>query len=157
MTSSNPSAHDAGQTPSPPLHPHEVFDLVGGLPAFERLVESFYARVEHDDVLRPIYPEDLEPGKRHLALFLAQYWGGGDLYSRDRGHPRLRMRHARFPITPEVASRWAQHMSAAIEEQDFDPAARDLMLRYVAEATPTLVNDFGQLPPHAGGSTLPQA
>jgi truncated hemoglobin YjbI len=64
-----------------------------------------------------MYPEDLEPGKRHLALFFAQYWGGGDVYGRERGHPRLRMRHAPFPITPEAALRWAELMAASIDEQ----------------------------------------
>lgn len=157
MTFSHLPPDDADQTPEPQLHPHEVYSLVGGLPAFERLVEAFYSRVECDDVLRPIYPDDLEPGKQHLALFLAQYWGGGDVYSRDRGHPRLRMRHAPFRITPDVAARWARHMSAAIDEQSFDPAVRSVMLRYVAQATPTLINDFGQVPPDAGGSLLPQA
>ncbi len=130
--------------------PREVFDRLGGVAAFERLVEAFYARVERDPLLRPHYPADLEPGKRHLALFLAQYWGGGDVYSRERGHPRLRMRHAGFEITPEVALRWAELMSQAIREQGFDPDVEPLLLRYVVQATPTLVNaappGLGHLP-----------
>lgn len=120
--------------------PHEVFARVGGLATFERIVDAFYARVESDELLRPIYPEDLEPGKRRLALFLAQYWGGGDVYSRERGHPRLRMRHAPFTITPQAAMRWAELMTEAIREQDLDPAATDLILDYVAWATPTMIN-----------------
>lgn len=122
------------------LHPHDVHDRVGGLDAFVAVVASFYARVEHDELLRPQYPEDLEPGKDHLARFLAQYFGGGDVYSRDRGHPRLRMRHAPFVITPEVAGRWATHMAAAIRDQRFDADVEALMLRYVEQATPTLIN-----------------
>jgi len=122
--------------------PDQVFDRVGGLPAFEALVESFYARVEHDDLLRPMYPEDLEPGKQRLALFFAQYWGGGDLYSRHRGHPRLRMRHAPFPVTPDAAIRWAELMAAAIEEQGFDQDVRALLLAYVTQATPTMINQY---------------
>lgn len=144
--------------PNALLQPHEVHDRVGGLPAFERLVEAFYDRVERDEVLRPMYPEDLGPGKQRLALFLAQYWGGGDVYDRVRGHPRLRRRHAPFPITPEAAGRWAQHMAAAVREQGFDPAAEALVLAYVERATPTLVNRLpGQeqvLPP--GLRVLPQ-
>jgi hemoglobin len=124
------------------LEPHEVFDRVGGLPAFERLVESFYRRVAEDTLLRPMYPEDLEPGKRHLALFLAQYWGGGNLYGDLRGHPRLRMRHAPFPITPEAALHWAENMAAAIGEQDFPPEVDALLLGYVGRATPTLINQL---------------
>ena len=124
------------------LRPDEVFDRVGGLERFEALVEAFYRRVETDDLLRPMYPDDLEPGKQHLAWFLAQYWGGGDLYSRERGHPRLRMRHAAFPITPQAAARWAELMSAAIRELAFPPDVEEVLLHYVARATPTLTNRF---------------
>ncbi|GGI06244.1 globin domain-containing protein [Egicoccus halophilus] len=133
-----------------PLDPSAVYDRVGGLEAFEQLVDAFYGRVEQDEVLRPQYPDDLEPGKRHLALFLAQYWGGGDLYSSERGHPRLRMRHAPFDVTPEAALRWATHMSAAIRELRFPSDVEALLLGYVARATPTLVNrlpdDVTELP-----------
>lgn len=128
----------------PPSHleTHQVHDRVGGAPAFEALVDAFYDRVEHDEVLRPMYPEDLAPGKQHLALFLTQYWGGGDVYGRQRGHPRLRMRHAPFPVTPEAARRWAEHMAAAVREQSWPEDAEALMLAYVARATPTLINQL---------------
>ncbi|MTV27050.1 globin [Nitriliruptoraceae bacterium ZYF776] len=122
-----------------PLHPHDVFDRVGQ-DGFDELVERFYGKVEHDPVMRPMYPEDLEPGKRHLALFLAQYWGAGDVYSSERGHPRLRMRHAGFDITPEAALRWAEHMSASIVEMRFPSDVEHALLTYVAKATPTLIN-----------------
>ena len=127
-----------------PLEPHQVHDVVGGQPAFDAVVEAFYDRVERDELLRPMYPDDLTPGKRHLARFLAQYWGGGDVYGRERGHPRLRMRHAPFPITPEAALRWAEHMAAAVRDQAWPEEAEALVLAYVARATPTLIN---QLPP----------
>lgn len=119
-----------------------VFERAGGMDAFVALVEAFYGRVEHDELLRPMYPEDLEPGKRHLAMFLAQYWGGGDVYSGERGHPRLRMRHAPFDITPEAAQRWAELMSASILELRFPSDVEQQLLSYVARATPTLVNRF---------------
>lgn len=121
-----------------------TFDRAGGADAFIRLVDAFYLRVEQDPVLRPMYPDDLEPGKAHLALFLAQYFGATDLYSSQRGHPRLRMRHAPFPIDPDAAGRWATHMLDAIADQGFDPAVRSALEEYVVRATPTLVN---RLPP----------
>jgi hemoglobin len=134
-------AHRSGPGSDPPaLHPHEVFDRVGGMAAFEAIVDGFYRRVEVDDLLRPMYPDDLEPGKRHLTMFLAQYWGGGAVYSTERGHPRLRMRHAPFPITPEAALRWAEHMSASIRELAFPSDVEALLLAYVQQATPTLIN-----------------
>lgn len=119
-----------------------VFERAGGLEAFEQLVDRFYGRVEHDELLRPIYPDDLEPGKDGLARFLAQYWGGGDLYSATKGHPRLRMRHAPFPITPEVALRWAELMTASIVEMRFASDVEAALLDYVARATPTLINQL---------------
>lgn len=125
-----------------------VFDRAGGLPAFVALVDAFYGRVERDALLRPMYPEDLEPGKEGLALFLAQYWGGGELYSATRGHPRLRLRHAPFPITPEAALRWAELMGASIVEQGFAEEVEQALLSYVARATPTLIN---QLPDEVRG------
>jgi hemoglobin len=135
---------------SEPLHPHEVYDRVGGYDAFAVLVDGFYARVEQDELLRPQYPEDLEPGKRHLAMFLAQYFGGGDIFSSERGHPRLRMRHAEFDITPEVALRWAELMAAAIRERRFASDVEQVLLQYVANATPTMINrlpsDVTELP-----------
>ena len=136
------------------LHPHEVYERVGGMEAFETLVDAFYDRVERDELLRPHYPDDLEPGKRHLAMFLAQYFGGGDVYSSERGHPRLRMRHAEFAITPEVALRWARLMSEAIRERRFPSDVEDVLLRYVAQATPTMINetpdDVTELSQHPG-------
>lgn len=133
-----------------PLHPHEVYGRVGGYEAFAQLVDAFYGRVERDPLLRPQYPEDLEPGKRHLAMFLAQYFGGGDVYSREQGHPRLRMRHVDFEITPEVAQRWADLMSESIRELRFASDVEQVLLGYVAKATPTMINrlpaDVTELP-----------
>jgi hemoglobin len=129
-------------TDAAPLEPHQVHDAVGGLPAFVALVDAFYDRVATDELLRPMYPDDLEPGKQHLAWFLAQYWGGGDVYGRERGHPRLRMRHAPFPISPEAALRWAELMAAAVREQGWPADAEAHVLAYVARATPTLINEL---------------
>ena len=123
-----------------------VFEAVGGLDTFIDLVDHFYLRVETDEILRPIYPDDLEPGKRHLAMFLAQYFGGGPIFSSERGHPRLRMRHAPFAITVEAADRWAGHMAAAIRDQGHAPEVEAAMLDYVAWATPQMINQFPTRP-----------
>ena len=120
--------------------PTSVFERVGGESAFHALVEDFYAAVEQDPVLRTHYPEDLEPGKWHLGQFLAQYFGGGPIYSQRHGHPRLRMRHAPFAITEVEALRWAQLMAAAVGRQGWpDDVAREV-LEYVARAAPHMIN-----------------
>ena len=97
--------------------PASVFDRAGGWPFFEALVERFYAAVADDPVLRPLYPEaDLGPAQRRLTLFLAQYWGGPRTYDAERGHPRLRMRHAPFAIDATARDHWLRHMRAALAE-----------------------------------------
>src|SRR5437762_249686 len=82
---------------------------------FESLVDRFYAGVASDPVLRAIYPEpdDLARARHRLTLFLAQYWGGPRTYDAERGHPRLRMRHAPFAIGPVERDAWLTHMNAA--------------------------------------------
>jgi hemoglobin len=92
-----------------------LYEQVGGQPFFERLVEVFYEGVQADEILRPMYPDDLEDSKRHLVLFLVQYWGGPTDYMQERGHPRLRMRHAEFRITKKARDAWLTAMNGALE------------------------------------------
>jgi hemoglobin len=91
-----------------------LFDAVGGEPFFVQLVDAFYDVVELDETLRPMYPEDLTESKRHLTLFLIQYWGGPGTYQAERGHPRLRMRHAPFRITKQARDSWLTAMNGAL-------------------------------------------
>ncbi len=91
-----------------------LYEQVGGEQFFVRLVDAFYARVESNEILRPMYPQDLTDAKRHLVLFLAQYWGGPTTYMQERGHPRLRMRHANFHIDASARDAWLEAMSAAL-------------------------------------------
>jgi len=92
-----------------------LFERAGGLPFFERLVGRFYDAVGTDPILRPLYPEpDLSGARRRLTLFLAQYWGGPRTYDDERGHPRLRMRHAPFAIDAAARDRWLTLMRAAL-------------------------------------------
>ena len=94
-----------------------LYDRAGGTPFFEALVGRFYDGVATDTLLRPIYPEPDLAGARHrLTLFLIQYWGGPTTYDRERGHPRLRMRHAPFAIGPAERDRWLVHMRAAVAD-----------------------------------------
>lgn len=92
-----------------------LYEQVGGRAFFERLVDGFYEAVERDEVLRAMYPPDLTESKRHLTLFLVQYWGGPSTYMEERGHPRLRMRHAPFRITKQARDAWITAMDAAMD------------------------------------------
>lgn len=120
-----------------------VYDVVGGQPFFDGLAERFYERVAADPVLRPLYPDDLAPGMRHLALFLGQYWGGPATYSDERGHPRLRMRHVPFVIGSPERDAWYGAMAAAVGEAQLDPELEQRFLAYFAMAADHLVNQPG--------------
>jgi hemoglobin len=93
-----------------------LYEAAGGMAFFEALVDRFYEGVASDPVLLRIYPEpnDLAPARHRLTLFLAQYWGGPSDYNDERGHPRLRMRHAPFAIGIEERDRWLMHMRSAV-------------------------------------------
>jgi hemoglobin len=120
--------------------PERVYDLVGGEPFFVALVERFYAGVERDPVLRPLYPDDLADSRRHLAGFLAQYFGGPPRYSEERGHPALRMRHMPFQIGETERDAWLTHMAAAVRASGLPPELEAAMLDYFTRAADWLVN-----------------
>lgn len=117
-----------------------LYDRFGGQPFFDTLVDDFYDGVAADPLLRPMYREDLTEAKRHLAWFLAQYWGGPPRYGEERGHPRLRMRHAPFVIGEPERAAWLRHMSGAIRKADLPPDLEDRLLDYVTMAAAHMVN-----------------
>ena len=118
---------------------------VGGRPTFEKLVRDFYAGVRNDDVLWPMYPEDdLEGAIQRLTGFLEQYWGGPGTYSEERGHPRLRMRHAPFKVNPEARDRWLLHMRAAMNGLDLSPLHEAQLWDYLERAAHAMVNTFDE-------------
>lgn len=118
-----------------------LYERVGGHATFERLVSSFYEGVAEDEVLRPLYPgEDLGPAEEHLRMFLEQYWGGPTTYSDQRGHPRLRMRHAPFRVDALARDQWLTHMERALGELSLDPADHDELWSYLVMAAHSLVN-----------------
>ncbi|MEY2570023.1 MAG: hemoglobin [Acidimicrobiaceae bacterium] len=118
-----------------------VYDAVGGTPFFADLVERFYARVEVDGVLRPLYPDaDLAAAREHLTGFLVQYWGGPTTYSEERGHPRLRMRHAPFAIGPAERDAWYRAMAASVLEVELDVVIERRLLDYFTTAADHMIN-----------------
>lgn len=104
------------------------------------LVDRFYAGVETDPRLRHLYPDDLSGPKAHLALFLAQYWGGPPTFNEQRGQPRLRMRHAPFAIGTTEAEAWLGHMTDAVKTAGLSPSDEVQMLDYMKMAANSLVN-----------------
>jgi hemoglobin len=123
-----------------------MYERVGGDAFFERLVDRFYAGVETDAVLRPLYPDDLEKPNEHLRLFLIQYWGGPRTYDEQRGHPRLRMRHAPFAIGLAERDAWLRLMLSALAEAGLDGEAEAEMAEYFRVAATQLINQMGARP-----------
>ncbi len=131
---------DAAVGPTP-------YAVMGGHATFARLVELFYAGVADDPVLRPMYPDtDLGPAQERLRMFLEQYWGGPRTYSDQRGHPRLRMRHAPFAVTPRARDRWLSHMRTAVDQVGLSDAARAELWGYLEMAAFSMVNSADDEP-----------
>jgi hemoglobin len=117
------------------------FVAVGGEPTFRRLVDAFYAGVARDPLLRPMYPEDdLGPAADRLTLFLMQYWGGPNTYSASRGHPRLRMRHAPFQVSPAARDAWLRHMKDAVDSLGLPEPHHSALWEYLERAAHFMVN-----------------
>ena len=120
--------------------PVTVYEVVGGADFFVALVDRFYAGVAADAILRPLYPDDLHDAKAHLVGFLVQYWGGPTTYSNERGHPRLRMRHAPFVIGSAEAAAWLTHMTNAVAISLVDDDVRAVLLEYFERAAAAMIN-----------------
>lgn len=120
-----------------------LYNAVGGEETFRRIVGRFYSEVAQDEVLRPVYPEeDLGPAEERLRLFLMQYWGGPHTYSDQRGHPRLRMRHAPFKIGPIERDAWLRCMRIAVDEENLPEPYRTQLWQYLEMAAQSMLNSF---------------
>jgi hemoglobin len=120
------------------------YDAVGGEETFRRLVSRFYRGVASDPLLRPLYPEeDLAGAEERLRQFLIQYWGGPSTYSQRRGHPALRMRHARFAIGQAERDAWLRHMTEAVDSLELPEPLRAMLLDYLTKASQALINQRG--------------
>ena len=123
---------------NPAVDPRDFYAEVGGAPVFERIVARFYEQVRDDEILRPIYPEeDLGPAEVRLRMFLEQYWGGPRTYSEQRGHPRLRMRHAPFRIGPIERDAWLRNLRESATRDRFGRAGSRQRLRVRLRALST--------------------
>jgi hemoglobin len=121
--------------------PAQFYAEVGGAPTFHKIVHRFYQEVADDPVLRPLYPEeDLGPAEDRLRMFLEQYWGGPRTYSDQRGHPRLRMRHAPFRIGLIEREAWLRCMRVAVDEAGLDEPHRRMLWDYLEMAATSMVN-----------------
>jgi hemoglobin len=123
-----------------------LYDDIGGAPTVDRLVEAFYRNMDTMAAAREIramHAPDLGPTKAILKIYLTEWLGGPKNYSASRGHPRLRMRHARFSIGPAERDAWLLCMNAALEECIGDLAARGMIGKQLAGLADWMRNDPG--------------
>lgn len=123
------------------------FEAVGGHETFSRIVRAFYAGVADDPLLAPMYPaHDMEGATQRLTMFLEQYWGGPATYSEQRGHPRLRMRHAAFHINPDARDAWVRLMRGAVAGAGLSPLHEATLMDYLERSAHSMINTFEPTP-----------
>ena len=108
----------------------KVYEIIGE-EGFERLIRAFYKQIPGDDILAPMYPaDDLAGAEQRLRDFLVGRFGGPQRYVEQRGHPRLRMRHAPFPIDKRARDRWIQLMTNALAEAELPPDIQKFLQQF---------------------------
>jgi hemoglobin len=118
----------------------QIYNIIGE-EGFERLVREFYRQVPTDEILGPMYPpEDLPGAEQRLRDFLVGRFGGPLRYIEQRGHPRLRMRHAPFPIDQRARDRWMQLMSNALDQAGFPDDVADLLRTFLGNTATFMIN-----------------
>ncbi|MBI9035008.1 MAG: globin [Bacteroidales bacterium] len=115
------------------------FDLIGEDNVWQ-LIADFYEGIKTNEILRPMYPDALEPAQERLFLFIMQYLGGPGIYGEQRGHPRLRMRHVRFQINQQARDAWMANMKAAIEKNAMPEQGKEFLLKYFDDTATFLMN-----------------
>jgi len=122
----------------------DVFAAIGEA-GIGRVVAAFYRRVPQDDVLGPMYPpEDLAGAEARLRDFLIYRFGGPQRYLEQRGHPRLRARHAPFAIDRRARDRWMQLMTGALAEARV-PADVETVMRTFLDGIATFLMNRGEI------------
>jgi len=121
----------------------EIYNSIGE-EGFTILVSAFYQRVKTDDILAPMYPaDDFVGAEIRLRDFLIQRFGGPTRYSDQRGHPRLRMRHAPFTINQAARDRWLLLMTQAASDANITPEVWQLLLPYFVSTANHMMNAPG--------------
>lgn len=135
---------DVNEIPHGRLQEQTFYEQVGGEETFRRLVHRFYEGVAEDPILKPMYPaEDMDGAEERLATFLMQYWGGPSTYNENRGHPRLRARHAPFVVDQAAHDAWLRHMRTALDDLGLTQEQDETMWKYLTYAAAMMINAHG--------------
>ena len=118
----------------------EIYNAIGEA-GFAKLIRAFYAQVPGDSILGPMYPaDDLAEAEQRLRDFLIGRFGGPMRYVEQRGHPRLRMRHARFEVDAAASHRWMELMRRALDQAAFAVEVREVIEPYFEQTAASMIN-----------------
>ena len=131
IASVDPAAERAGE--------QSIYQQLGA-EKFWNIARAFYAHVDKHERLRPIFPPDLQEPIRNQAEFLIQYFGGPQTYSDRKGHPRLRMRHAPFPIDLAMRNDWVDCMRGALRDAEIPEPIFATMMAYFERTATFMMN-----------------
>lgn len=132
--------HLLASLPADTVSPEQIYHLIGEA-GLTRLISAFYRQVPQDEILAPLYPEaDLAGAERRLRDFLIFRFGGPSHYIEQRGHPRLRMRHASFPIDRSARDRWVSLMEHAIDQVAFPAPVAEALRAFFHDVATFLIN-----------------
>ena len=116
-----------------------IYELVGD-EQIRLLTTYFYQEVAKNEDLKKLYPKELAPAEERLYLFLVQVFGGPETYSEQRGHPRLRMRHAKWKIDAKMRDHWINAMHVGLDQLPIDTTIKEAMMSYFVKAANHMIN-----------------
>ena len=122
------------------------YDMLGGEAGISRLVNRFYDIMDELPEaweLRKIHPQDSQSARDKLFKFLSGWLGGPGLYEAEYGHPRLRMRHAPFPVDTQMRDQWLLCMDMALDEQITDELLKNQLKSSFAKVGDHMRNQAG--------------
>ncbi len=119
--------------------PPTLYEWAQGRPAIARLIDSFYDRVEHDDLLSPFFPGGVSAEHReHVTTWWCEVLGGpADYTERLGGYPTMLAHHRDLGITAEQRLRFVTLMSLAADDAGLpdDPEFRAALIGYLEWGT----------------------
>lgn len=141
VPNASPSPRDIPVAAEPVDYSDTFYGQVGGHETFKKMIHVFYQGIAADPLLRAMYAEeDLGPAEHRMLMFIEQYWGGPRTYLEERGHPRLRVRHVPFAVTPEARDRWLAAMRKGVDAAELSPMHEATIWDYMERAAASLVN-----------------
>ncbi|PZX50666.1 hemoglobin [Algoriphagus ratkowskyi] len=116
-----------------------IYELVGA-EQLRTLTSYFYQEVAKNEALKKLYPEDLAPAEERLFLFFMQVFGGPETYSEQRGHPRLRMRHAKWKVDTDMRDHWMNAMQVGLDQLTIEANIKVAMMSYFEKTSNHMIN-----------------